>query len=731
MASRKKPKRKTGHYTSDRPINSFGEDKLGRTSFSKRLARDIRDWHGNESLAIALFGKWGSGKTSVKNLVLNQLNSKRYKHQNPVIEINAWQYSGTGSLSAAFFRELAIVLGKDDDPKVANQRSATLSRYASLLSLGARTAKSIGTAVNLLGIHDYGIADSLSQGMKDSSDVLTSGEGALKAQSESTKQSLGEIKTELTELMSSIQLPVIVVFDDIDRLSTDEILEVMQLVKANADFPKLVFLLLFERTIVEAALNKISGNRGREFLEKIVQVGYHVPPASRDSIEQVLFEGLDKSLQSAGAIQKFDQSRWSVVFSDGLDGYFSNLRHVYRFLASFDFHCRHFSSDMGFEVNPIDLVMLETLRVFEPDLYERLSSERRLLTRERKQQLFGGGVPQNDADQLVDSLSASANTEDQERVKKLITDLFPATLKKNVSEDGYVRNLDHWLRDGRVCHPDLFDKYFQLAVADGDVSHVELEQLLASVDNEEDFKSKIADFQKRGVANVAIRRFEAFTKQISLKSLATLAKALCDLGDEVVGQRQGMFADPDPVSSFWRIIYFRLKAVPEVSKRFEIVKTAIKKTKGMILPFQLVSFDERVGDRYDFLLDEEHVEELKQLCLERIREFANSGKLREHPRCYSVLWRWSEWATQAEVKAWLETQLTTPEDGDWFVSLAITKVTAYGATAVKSFEVREDNFTRFVDVESLAKLLKHRKISKTSNPAAETFIEAYELGAFG
>jgi hypothetical protein len=66
-----------------------------------------------------------------------------------------------------------------------------------------------------------------------------------------------------------IRSPILVVIDDIDRLTKDEIRLVFRLVKANGDFPNLIFLLLFQRETAELALNDISGDNGRLFLEKI------------------------------------------------------------------------------------------------------------------------------------------------------------------------------------------------------------------------------------------------------------------------------------------------------------------------------------------------------------------------------------------------------------------------------------------------------------------------------
>jgi replication-associated recombination protein RarA len=74
--------RKTDHnpsdwLSSDRPIEQREQDVLGRSRFSDAIARSIRGWLGHESIVIALYGAWGNGKTSIKNMVIECLTRKR------------------------------------------------------------------------------------------------------------------------------------------------------------------------------------------------------------------------------------------------------------------------------------------------------------------------------------------------------------------------------------------------------------------------------------------------------------------------------------------------------------------------------------------------------------------------------------------------------------------------------------------------------------------------------
>src|SRR5438045_5212379 len=83
--------------------------------------------------------------------------------------------------------------------------------------------------------------------------------------------------------------------------------------------------------------------------------------ASRSAIQKILFQGLNAELPDAKVAKHWDKGRWSELYTEGIIGYFRNLRHVYRFLSSFTFHVRHHTQTGSFEVNPIDLIGIEIL----------------------------------------------------------------------------------------------------------------------------------------------------------------------------------------------------------------------------------------------------------------------------------------------------------------------------------------------------------------------------------
>lgn len=101
-------------FANDRPIKAAEQDLLGRSAFAKNLAAAIVGWKNQESLVIALTGLWGSGKSSIKNLAIQELIATP---QLEVIEYNPWEWTGQEKLSASFFDEVSRAIRRKDKSK--------------------------------------------------------------------------------------------------------------------------------------------------------------------------------------------------------------------------------------------------------------------------------------------------------------------------------------------------------------------------------------------------------------------------------------------------------------------------------------------------------------------------------------------------------------------------------------------------------------------------------------
>jgi len=377
------------------------DDRLSRADFSKELARAIAGWTGNTSLTIALYGSWGNGKSSVKNMAVEFLGEGA-KPRPTVIEFNPWRWSNSDELSEAFFREVGKGLGRGDDDAKAKKLSKLWRKYSASFSLAAaivgavpRLIGSVLIAAGVLSLLGYVLAIPQSAraigGLLAAAAPLVAGlllwSGGLSeklakyfdAKSAAAERSLEERRGDLEKELSTRTTPVVVIVDDIDRLPAERVALMFQLIKAMADLPKFVYLLLFQRDTVEKCLDRVANGDGARFLEKIVQIGLDLPHIAKPEVEKILFDALNVLLAETKA-PTFDRTRWGNIYVGGLDAYFRTIRDVKRYLAALQFHIPLFLKGTTLEVNIVDLFAVEAIRVFEPLLYERLRTSKELLT---------------------------------------------------------------------------------------------------------------------------------------------------------------------------------------------------------------------------------------------------------------------------------------------------------------------------------------------------------------
>lgn len=706
-------------FSADRPIGSREEDFLGRAPFADSLASAIKGWKGNESLVIALYGPWGSGKSSVKNMVLQSLRS--IEADSPlIVEFSPWQWSGQNQLAEAFFQEIGLVLGRSDGSEDGKRRAAKWRTYGTYLTLGASLTKSLKTILPLLGLPGSGIIDLLAKGLEQSGAVVQEGSKGLEDRETAHQQTLVEIKKELSDSLKELERPILVVLDDIDRLTPEEIRLLFQLVKANADFPNLIYLLLFQREIVERCLDSSPSISGQEFLEKIVQVGFDIPRVERTRLEKVLFAGLNELLADEKVSKHFDQKRWGNLFLGGLRGYFQTLRDVYRYLATLSFHVSVFRSTGSFEVNSIDLIALEVLRVFEPGVYHRISEAKAELTEQRDRGLHGQAT-EDRTKRTVESIVEQASGSHQQQVREILKQLFPHA-EWVFGGPGYGSGFDErWFRELRVCHPDAFDRYFHLTIPEGDISQADLDRILALAGDRQGLVTEFRSLKKRALLGIAIDRLEAYKEKLDLSHAIPFVTALFDIGDELPEERGGRYSiSPEMHAS--RIIYWYLKQEKDAGKRGQILKEAMEATTGLYLPIKTTSLEsnkesrEKDPDAYN--VTDADMEALHQICVKKIERAAGSGILASHPKMLHILYRWHEWASLEKPRQWVEGLIDSNEGALSFLTACLQRSTSHGMgdyVSQEHWQINLKSVEDFVSAETIEKKVAHLSIDHLSD----------------
>jgi predicted KAP-like P-loop ATPase len=288
--------------TGDPPIRKKKEDRLNRARFAEALAEQVARAPGSGGVVFGLLGPYGSGKTSILNMVEETLKED---FGDPVmLWFNPWLFSGTEQLVEHFFEELAAQLSEEPNDRVRRIGEA-LERYGKLL----------GPLRYVPGVGRY------AEGAEKATSIL----GGLFKGREEKPASVRTRRRELEKALDELDGKIVIFIDDLDRLSRrEEIQDVIRLVRLNADLPNVVFVLAFDRWRVEEALAGVEGD-GRAYLEKIVQVVHDVPAIREVDLNRTLVEEINRIIGQSPT-GPFDEHEFWNVFHTIIRPLFRNVR---------------------------------------------------------------------------------------------------------------------------------------------------------------------------------------------------------------------------------------------------------------------------------------------------------------------------------------------------------------------------------------------------------------------
>jgi len=321
------------NYFADNPISTASEDLLQRSKFVERIVREIDMIDASQGYVLAVMGQWGSGKTSVLNLVKGCLQNKEIL----VVDYNPWLLSGTEALVAGLFGEINAQLKQRG--KQYRSIATKMLRYSELVAPFAAIPVAGSWSAGLLAMASFA-----------------------KKFRELRSVSVAEQKEQVTKALRSLDHPIVVIIDDIDRLDRAEVREIFKLVRLTASFPNVVYVLSFDRTRVEIALTE-DGVPGRAYLEKIVQNGFELPMIPRKVLTREVAQALDFALEQVKV--RLDREVWDNTLLNIVVPAIKNMRDVRRLAMA----VRSTAAALTDSVEVSDIVALESMRLFLPDAF--------------------------------------------------------------------------------------------------------------------------------------------------------------------------------------------------------------------------------------------------------------------------------------------------------------------------------------------------------------------------
>lgn len=402
----------------DLPISDGSEDALNRGAIVERLCEIATSVSSEGAFVIGLSGQWGSGKTSILNMAARTIEASKKTY---VVRFNPWMISSQEQLVRAFFGELVAGISKNgkSSQESINKVVRLLNDYYQMIGPYCSSTRSMATSL----IAPVPVAAA-------AGNVVTSFLARLlkkaDAKTNSTLKSLSELREEINELLYKQFANTVVLIDDMDRLDRKEIRQIFKLVNLTASFPRIVYVLAYDAEVVDRALSDVQGIRGRDYLEKIVQVEIAVPEIPRQDVLTCLISGIEEAIDGYELeimTMESERERFLAIFDSLIAPVVSTPRRITRFINCLKLNM----AKNGGQICATDIAAMTALQMFYPGTAQWIGT--------CKEEICAGGfryLPEGEvAADLVEGLQSAARNDGvpYARLLSAIQNLFPNAVR--------------------------------------------------------------------------------------------------------------------------------------------------------------------------------------------------------------------------------------------------------------------------------------------------------------
>ncbi len=363
--------------------------------------------------AVGIFGGWGSGKTTLMRAI-----ESRIKVREDVIPVwfNAWRYEREEQLIIPLLdvlREALVKWATDEGEDLAPDTLANRARRAAA-AMGA-AARAVASGVSLSARLPGGFAEATvslkemlsdSGAMKQVEQPASTYHAAFTAMADAVEGFVKDGETPPPGAKLEARRRIVVFIDDLDRCLPLNALSVLEAMKLFFDLDGFVFVVGLDQDVIERAIElhykdrpenekvgeapEANGNAtasaesrstrapitGRDYIKKIFQVPFALPPVDREQLEE-LVEALARAY-SLSPVQEGDLRtrvlRHLEFFTDqrGI-----NAREVKRLINAYTLQAKLLSAKLG-EAAHADTILALQVMAFRPDwqrIYQRLLSD--------------------------------------------------------------------------------------------------------------------------------------------------------------------------------------------------------------------------------------------------------------------------------------------------------------------------------------------------------------------
>lgn len=255
---------------SDRALENDEQDEFGFAGIAKKLTPSLIAATGGDGMVMGIEGPWGSGKSTMMNLVQRELAALGTPNLH-IISIAPWLSGDDSSLVRTLIDSMAAALDALDEAENSewdNNKNKAIKLGTVLRGYAAKTGRGIAPLAKLAGlvVPFAGAAG----------EALDLGAGILESYGKAPTDA--DLKKAISDRLKALDIRFLVFIDDLDRLEPAQAVEVVRLVRSVADFPKVAYVMCYDRAVLAHALQVgLDVTNGDLFLQKVVQLTFAIP----------------------------------------------------------------------------------------------------------------------------------------------------------------------------------------------------------------------------------------------------------------------------------------------------------------------------------------------------------------------------------------------------------------------------------------------------------------------
>lgn len=728
----------------DQPLDDPQKDALGVAPLAKRMASYISKLPATDGFVIGLCAPWGAGKTTFINFIKKGLSSLP-KEQKPIIlDFNPWLFSGHDDLIQRFIIELSRALNPKKE-KVGRWRRGFISKTEETAFIADELLTFAGSLASSAAITGAAVFanPALAVGVK------ALGNLSKKAHEQFSDQPpIAEQKRSICEKLKKRNQKILIVIDDIDRLSKDEILSIFRMVKSVADFPNVIYLLSFDRQLVCDIIGEIQNCDGKDYLEKIIQYDVDLPAPDPQGVLSIFSSKVDPLIEVPNSIP-FDKDRWSKIYSHYIRAKLTTPRRAIKLASAFSMV---YPNLVG-ELDAVDLIGIEGLRLFSPGIHATVRSNLTRFTELGQNEFNAEKTDKPFFEGVINAIQEA----ERKSIESLLSELFPrvenALSNFKLSSD----NVSEWREASRICSDYHSYKYFSYILSPNKFADEEIKRAVELCADEIAFSTTIIGYGQQITTSGKTRipefleRFLDTVKAGKTNHVLDKIIRLFIINGDALLKKEDIERGWLAIGTEVRIMWVLFAALERYSGEglAEILKKAFAESDSLYIPVRLLYRLGREHGKYRVKEAEiirhgeapylalADIEALEKIVLEKIRKAAASNTLLNHIEMHSLLWQWNNFTGGLdEPKAWVTNVIST-DSGliRMIIKLSGISVSSNSKKTWESISFQLDSLEKLLDIhkaaERLKQLRKDGKIDAANNAIITTFIEKCDKIANG